>query len=376
MQTTPIRAPDHTSSMNPIAIHGQCLKRTPRRTPTRLAVRRLGILCGISLLSSAALAATSNVDIYGVIHIIVVPNEYVTTLYESGISAAYAGLAAHNLALNGAHHRTLLGLKGEKEGGEGCAWGTVDFAQAQDAHTHLAEIGACKDIGAARLGIGIGRAKSALDRRLGGKSTSTGDYLIAEWATTIGHNLEASATGLYGGFETDHRRNYTNGLLVDSSFGRTDARSTTIRLRLDWRDAAIFGNQTVSPYVAYSWSETKQDAFTETGGGLPQAFADQHWRRRDLRIGAASQLALSAKTELHMAATAIHVFGEDAIEVSGSGFNLQGKEGAINRIGITLDVDHRFAPRAVWSTGMGATSSFNSRNAWVWSITTGIRGVF
>lgn len=375
MQTTPIRVPGRASSMHPIAIGGQWAKRAQRRAFTRCAARGLGMLYGISLLSSTALAATGNVDVYGVFYIGQL-NAYETTLHESGIGAAYAGLAAPNLALNGAHHRTLLGLKGANESGGGCAWGTVDFAQARDAHTHLAEIGACKDIGAARLGIGIGRTKSAVDRSLGGKSSSTGDYLIAEWATPMGHNLEASATGLYGDFETDHRRNYSNGLLVDTSLGRTDARSTAIRLRLDWRDAAMIGNQTISPYVAYSWSETKQDAYTETGGSQPESFADQHWRVRDLRMGAASRLALSAETELHLAATAIHVFGEDSIEISGSGFTLGGKQDASNRVGFTLDFDHRLVPRTVWSAGMGATSSLDSGSAWVWSITTGIRGVF
>jgi len=364
MQTTSIHAPNHASSIRSIAAGEQRLSRHAKHLRTCLAMRCLGVLFGLPILSSTALAATGNVEVYGQV------------FFESGLGTRYAGLAAPNLALNGAHHRSLLALKNTQENAENCMWGTADFSQSQDAHTYLAELGVCKDIGAARIGVGLGHTESALDLSLGGKSSSTSDYLIAEWASPVGHNLEASVTGLYGNFNAKHRRNYTNGLAVDSSVGQADARSTALRLKLDWRNAAIIGNHAISPYVAYSWSETKQDAYTELGGGLPQSFATQTWRGRDLRIGATSRVALSADTELHMAAAAIHVFGENGIEVTGSGFNLLGKLAASNRIGITLDVDHRLAPRTVWSTGIGAASGFDSGDDWVWGITTGIRADF
>ena len=375
MQASPIHASNYAHSIRSTAVGEQRLTHSEKHRRTCLAIRCLGLLFGLPVLSSTALAATSNVDVYGSITFGGF-SAYDTTLFESGLGTRYAGLATPNLALNGAHHRSLLTLKNAQENAGSCMWGTADFSQSQDAHTYLAELGVCKDVGAARIGVGLGHTESALDRSLGGKSSSTGNYLIAEWASPVGRNLEASVTGLYGNFDAKHRRNYINGLAVDSSVGQADARSTALRLKLDWRDAATLGHHAISPYVAYSWSETKQDAYTEIGGGLPQSFASQTWQGRDIRIGAASRLALTANTELHLAASAIHVLSENSIEVTGSGFNLLGKIAASNRIGLSLDIDHHLAPRTVWSTGFGAASGLNSDNDWVWGVTTGIRADF
>lgn len=373
MQVTPIYTQTQAQLTLPIAVDRQSPERTPVGAYIRLMARRLGVLFCLPFLPSAALAATSNVDVYGIFYT-GMESSFTSTLFESGLSAAYAGLAAPNLVLNGAHHRTLLALKDTS--GSGCTWGTVDFSQTNNAAVYLGEVGACKDIGAGRVGVGFGGTESAVERRLAGKSTSTGKYLIAEWATPIGRNLEVSVTGVYGAFETDHRRNYPNGLVVDSSSGQVDARSSAWRLRLDWGDATTIGGQSISPYVAYSRSETKQEAYSETGGGSPVSFAAQNWRGRALRIGATTRMTLSADTELHMAVAVNHVFGEDSVEVTGSGFNLLGKLSANNGIGISLDIDKRLTPHATWSTGMGLTSSFDSGNADVWAITTGIRANF
>ena len=244
----------------------------PRRAQYFAVNPVAAVLLGALTLPTQGFGATGNVNIYGILNISIdTANEFATTLIESGQSSAQAGLGLPNAALFGAHHRSLLdsGLARSENGT--CAWATADAAgnSSIDFRTELAEAGVCKDVGSARLGIGVGQAWSRQDRLLGGKTTYDGQYLIAEAANDFGNGMEASLTGYYGRFDTEMRRNYTNGPSVDSSSGDPDAESVALRARLDWKNVTKLGQFSLSPYAAYTWTETKLDAYTETGGGLP-----------------------------------------------------------------------------------------------------------
>jgi hypothetical protein len=203
-----------------------------------------------------AIAATSNVDVYGQVTFSVGSSgtEYVDTLIETGANVAQAGLGLPNLALWGAHHRTLLDTGLIRSADNNCFWATVDAAGHNQTNFHfgLAEAGVCRDIGSARLGVGVGHALSRQDRVLGGKTSYDGQYLVAEAVNDFGNGLEASLSGFYGSFDTELRRNYFNGANIESSTGKPDAESVALRLRLDSRGLAKVGNFSLSPFAAYT----------------------------------------------------------------------------------------------------------------------------
>lgn len=336
------------------------------------------LLCVLNL-PLQAIAATSNVDVYGVITFSVGSSgtEYADTLAATGVNAAQSGLGLPNLALWGAHHRTLLDTGLVRGGSNGCVWATVDAADHNQANYRfgLAEVGACRDIGSARLGLGIGQALSRQDRVLGGKSSYDGQYLVAEVVNDFGNGVEASLTGLYGRFDTKMRRNYLNGATVDSSTGKPDAESVALRLRLDSKGLAKVGQFSLSPYAAYTWTETSLDAYTESGGGLPVQFNATKWRVGDVRIGAAAMAPLSANTDLHLSLEIVHGFDSNTGGVSGPSFSLLGIIQDETWARITLDVDHRLSNTTLLTFGAGASGN-EEINSWGWRVTAGLRSNF
>ncbi|MDP2153232.1 MAG: autotransporter domain-containing protein [Methylotenera sp.] len=310
-------------------------------------------------------------------------NAFNSSLIEAGARGVQAGAALPNLTMFGAHHRSILdnGLVRTSEDG-GCAWVTVDAGRHNktDSRMEIAEVGACKDISTARVGLGIGQAWSRQDLSLGGDSRFNGQYLIAEAANAFANGLEASFTGYYGRFDTDISRNYMNGATVDSSKASPDSRAYAARARMDWKDAATIGRFSLSPYAAYTWMQTKMDSYTETGGGFPAHFSAATWRTQDIRLGAAAKTALAANTDLRLGLEAVHRIDANTdgvkVQVIGLGMlnqNLPGQSVNQSWVRTTLDVDHRFTDNVALTVGANAASSGGDAT---WGVTAGLRANF
>ncbi len=226
----------------------------------------------------------------------------------------------------------------------------------------LAEVGVCKDIGSARLGAGVGTAQAKQDWSLGGGAKYDGQYLYLEAANAFGRGLEGSLAGYTGRFDTRLNRNYMNGVNVDTSSGRPDAQSTALRARLDWKDVAQLGAFSLSPYAAWTWMETKLDAYTETGGGFPAQFAAARWRTNDLRLGL----------------EAVHRFDDSTSGVNGQvvglwNFGLPGQQVKQTWGRVTADVDHRLSNTTALTFGANAATTGGDAS---WSVTAGLRANF
>jgi len=301
-------------------------------------------------------------------------------LIESGGRAVQAGTGLSNLALFGAHHRSLLdsGLARSRDGA--CAWATADAARDNSNGTRmeLAEAGVCKDIGSSRLGVGIGAAQARQDWSLGGGAKYDGQYLIAEAASAFGNGIEGSLTGYYGRFDTRINRNYLNGANVDTSRAEPNARASALRLRLDWKDAAKLGPFDLSPYAAITWSKTRLDGYAETGGGFPARFDAAKSKMSDLRIGAAAKTALTAATDLRLGLEAAHRFDDSTTGINGQvvglwNFSLPGQRVKRTVARATVDFDHRLSNSAALT--FGATTAGN-RGDTSWGVTAGLRANF
>jgi len=293
-------------------------------------------------------------------------NAFNATLIEAGGRAAQAGVDLPNLALFGVHHRSLLDSGLAVKAGESCTWVAADGARynASDNEMELAEVGVCKDLASTRFGVGLGNAWSRQGWNLGGGAKFDGQYLIAEADHAFGRGLEASLTAYYGRFHAELHRNYLNGAATNASTGKPDATATAARARLDWKDVAQAGRFGLSPYAAYTWTQSKLDAYTETGGGFPATFGAAKWTSDDLRAGLAAMTELSAATHLRLAGELVHRFTGSTRSVGGQvvglfDFSVPGQELKQDWVRATLDVDHRLSDRSLLTFSANAATSGN-----------------
>ena len=299
---------------------------------------------------------------------------------EAGTRAVQAGEGMPSLTLFGAHHRSILdsGLARSQNGG--CAWATADANgdRHTDTESQITEAGVCKDIGNARIGIGLGQAWSQQDWSNGGSARYNGQYLVAEGAQAFDNGLQPSVTAYYGHFNTRMSRNYVNGASVDSSTASPDAASYAIRARLDWKNVARAGRFDISPYAAYTWLKTRLDAYTETGGGFPAQFGASATQTSDFRLGAAFATSLSSSTDLRLGLEAAHRSNGSSDGVNGQviglwNFSLPGQSANQTWARTSVDLDHRLSKTALITVGANLASTGGDAP---WGLTAGVRASF
>ncbi|WP_334158509.1 autotransporter domain-containing protein [Oryzomicrobium sp.] len=306
---------------------------------------------------------------------------YNASVVESVGKSAHGAASSTSLTLGGAHHRSLRDSSGLAVTQDGaCAWATTDVAHHNKTDTtmNLVEAGACKDIGATRLGLGVGQAWSRQGWSLGGNARYNGQYLIAEAASDLGRGIEVSLLGYYGRFATDMKRNYQNGAGIDTSKGTPDATSTALRLRADWKDAFALSATRFSPYAAYTWTDARVDGYTETGGGFPARFNATTQRSQDVRLGLAARTPLTTSTDLRVAAEAAHRIDESGSGASGQviglwSFNQPGQKISQNWTRLLVDLDHRIGKSSLINLSASAATSGGDAS---WGASLGYRMAF
>ena len=284
------------------------------------------------------------------------------SVMNTGSSVTRVGASMPNLTMEGAHHRTLLdpGLARDLGNGIG-VWATADAAHfnANNSDLQIAEVGAYKDIGTARAGLGVGQAWNRQGMDLGGHATYNGQYLVAEVANMFTQHIEGSITGYYGNFDTRVSRNYLNGASTATSSGNTTLTSTSVRLRLDWLDMAKLGKFSLSPYAAYTWSQAHAGGYTESGGGFPVAYNASTTDNNTVRIGFGGKTALSSATDLVLNAEVAHSLESNTSGVSGQilglgGFAVAGQNINQDWVRVMADIDHRLSDKSLISVGLNA----------------------
>ncbi|HOY69805.1 MAG TPA: autotransporter domain-containing protein [Methylotenera sp.] len=298
---------------------------------------------------------------------------------EAGVRTLQTAVYLPNMVLFGAHHRTILdnGLMRSAEN-NGCAWATGDFGRnyESDAKMGLAEMGICKDLGTARIGIGFGLDWAKQDLNMGGEAKYNGQHVLIEAANAFKNGLQPSIVGYYGRFDADVSRHYQNAGNLDSSHGSTEATSKAIRLRLDWKDLVQIGSASITPYAAYTWMRTNLDGYTETGGGFPVQYDNNHWTTNDVRLGAAAYFAATTNSNVRIGAEFVHRFEDNTAsgKVLGlNSFSYQGKDIKQSWVRATADLDHRFTDDMLVTVGLNAGTGGGDNN---WGVTAGLRANF
>jgi|GEM_PF-4476740 len=307
--------------------------------------------------------------------------DYSYSVQETGAQALLGSTAITDIIMFGAHHRSVMdnGFAANSYD-TSCFWATGDHGENNEARskTSLAEVGLCQDFGTTRIGLSVGKAWTEQTLGLGGTGDYDGSFVTVEAAHRFNNGLQPSILAMYGQYDLEMIRRYDNGGVLDTSTGTTDLASRALRLRADWKDLLTLNKVSISPYAAYTWSESDVESYIELGGGFPAQYDRNEWRTSDIRIGAAAEYALTERSHFNFMLETIRRLDRDTNQTSGEilglgGFNVEGV--AIERTWTRalVDLDYSLNKSTLFSLGANFSSS-GAEDAW--GITAGLKFQF
>jgi ubiquitin/uncharacterized protein YhjY with autotransporter beta-barrel domain len=257
-------------------------------------------------------------------------------------------------------------------------WG-MDQHDLSDGDIGIAEFGAAMSLGSSgmQLGGAIGQSWSDHDTYLGGNQDIRGQYLLSELILPIeiaGPTAWMTLTAYYHQTDADILRAYSNGPLIETSYGETDIDTWAFRARIDWENMTKFAGVAFSPFLDLAFINADVDGYSEAGGAAPAVFASRTDHALEARAGVNmcyeinKSLALIAETSLahRLSDKNSAVTGQ----ASGTGFRLIMPDDhdtwAIGSFGIRADTDAGVVNLRVNGTTQGSGSA-----AWVslmWSL--------
>ena len=278
----------------------------------------------------------------------VISIEEFTQTFGTTASISQTTLTLPSTILNGAHHHVLLTQDFVDQ--DQMAWLNGDFADhdRRDAEIMLGEVGYAHDFKPGlRGGLGIGYGDLDQDLSYNGKQELDGQYIMAEIDWQIPDtSVILSLTGIYGDWQTDIDRGYTNAGTLDQSSGDTDVTTMTGRIRADWVDAFQLLGFSFTPRAAYSITEIDTDSYTETGGGFPAKFDSMSHTAQEFRVGLTGEKALNKKTTIRGIFEAVYRFDEDNDDFSGEvidafQFSIAGADNEQEWVRVGAEASHR-----------------------------------
>ncbi len=236
-------------------------------------------------------------------------------------AAESLGSASTTTILNGAHSRPL---SRRVRSGESCAWIAgdwgVDNHQQRDGDVALGEIGLCYNFGAVQTNLSLGKTRSRQDLTEGGRLELDTHYAYLEALAPVfpvgeGHLwLVAGVLGQWGDF--DSRRDYSGGSR-DHSFGETDTRSWSTRLRLELTDVLHTPTIDINPYLDWKYHNARVDQYVESGGGFPASYDEREDQFSELALGVNGKFRIGSGASLIGLLEAGHRYGNHPTTVSG-----------------------------------------------------------
>ena len=188
-------------------------------------------------------------------------------------------------------------------------WGTDKHAE-RDGHLGAAELGGGLHLGRVQINLSLGQAWSRQNLALAGEANAEGTYWMAEALLPLPQQLWATFAAYGMGGEAEIRRGYLNAGLPTTSNGNTGTSAWGLRARLDWEHALSLGQMSVTPYADLSHTETRAEAYTETGGGFPVAYDARTNQSTQLRVGANGSRPLAGSMRLISIVEVVRQFQE------------------------------------------------------------------
>lgn len=226
------------------------------------------------------------------------------TLAASGGSMA---LAVAGTQINGAHSRPLMrrAPAGRKIFWTAGDWGTDDHGD-RNGHFGLAEVGLGYNYGPLQLNAALGRTGAKQAQDFGGKTTATGNFVLAEALFPVSGSLWGVVGGYWNNGEAKTQRGYLNAGNPDSSAGTPDVESRGMRARLELDAAWTLAGAELSPFVDFSYVKSTLDAYTETGGGFPMQWDAREEKATEWRLGVNASLPTASGMRLLAGLDAVH----------------------------------------------------------------------
>jgi probable HAF family extracellular repeat protein len=275
-------------------------------------------------------------------------NEWIRSLNGANSVVSMASSLASQ-PMEGAHHRSLMSY--DRMGKQSVAWATGDFGMStrqSDNHVTAGEVGASTTCGNIIAGLAAGHGSQNQDLIYGGSAQVAGNYILGEIDARLpGQHGILSAVVVVGSWQANTYRGYATGSGTQFSIGSTRLTSECLRLRYDGPALRRMNHWSVSPFVSWSVTCIKADAFVETGGSFPAYFDALAHTSQQARLGLTMKYLLGADTTLHLTGEWIHRFdpttatltGNDilhgALPFSAAGLPVTGDQA---RLGV--DVDH------------------------------------
>lgn len=275
-----------------------------------------------------------------------------------------------NTILNGSHsnplsHRVSPGQKGIWVAGD---WGQDDHGY-RDGNLGLAELGGGHNLGSCQINLSLGKTWGRQNLSQNGKVDLHGQYAMVEALIPFKGNLWVTLDTLYNDGKADIKRGYLNAGNQDFSQGSPNIATWAMRARLELDKAVVVDGFSLSPYTGLSYNQSRQDAYTETGGGFPAHFNARINEATELRMGFNTSKPVTNRTWLLSKLEGVHRFQDKGSNISGiviglNGFNYNGSNAKQNWLRAEFGVGHKVSSGTL-NFMVNATTEGEVPNAWL-----------
>lgn len=279
-------------------------------------------------------------------------------------------LSVAGTLINGAHSRPLARrvAVGKKIFWLAGDWGRDDHG-SRSGDVGLAEVGGGLNLGPVQLDISLGQTWAKQNLTLNGSAKTEGTYLLAEALIPVSGSLWATVGGYGHWGDGDLRRGYSNAGATDTSSGTPGIDTWGARARIDWENADRVAGADFSPYVDFTYSEAKLDAYTETGGGFPARFDARKDKATELRLGVNASRPLANGARLVGTLEAAHRFENAGARTVGQviglfGFDLAGPANNQNWLRVGVGIEGKVADGTA-SLILNATTNGEMPTMWL-----------
>ena len=278
-------------------------------------------------------------------------------------------LTAANTVLNGAHSNPL---SRRVAAGQHAFWLAGDWGRddhgSRDGDIGLVEAGFGKNFGPIQVNASLGQTWTKQNQELNSSAKTDGTYLLAEALVPLDGKLWATFGAYSHWGDADLKRGYLNAGTQDYSSGRPNVDTWSLRARLELDKAFRVASADLSPYVDLTYTESKLDAYTETGGGFPARFDSRKEKATELRLGANMEMPLGGAL-LTGLLEAVHRFEKDGARTSGEviglfGFDLDGTDYKQDWLRAGVGVEGKLAEGKA-SLTLNATTNGEMPNYWL-----------
>lgn len=260
------------------------------------------------------------------------PQQAQQSVGSTGVSVVSVIFAGGTLGFSGAHS---LPLSRRVESGKKTFWMTGDWGRAthqqDDGDVGIAEAGFGYNFGPAQVNLSVGQTWARQDLDLDGQVKVDGTYFMAEALIPLTGNIWSTLGAYVNRGDVFARRGYLNAGLPDHSSGHPDVSIEGLRARVDWEQALVLSDTSISPYADLSYFRAKLDAYTESGGGFPARFDSRTEDTTELRLGLTAEKPLSGDMKLVGLVEGVHRFDESGVRTTGEiiglfGFDIEGED--------------------------------------------------